>query len=192
MMQFRAFKNTVFSILAVLVLVAGSGGVMAQDSGNPSPLKFPVPKGIKNQLFYLQRDPNINTIICELNVSSSGEVVKEKPVLVYWIRYDEQKEQKDLSMIQRKFAYGIESKLISKDKYELRFVSHKKLPMYLQRAAADQEFHVYATINQKKIQVERIFLRIEGGSFWLPNVRYVEISGIDTATQTATTQRIKI
>ncbi|KEQ29646.1 hypothetical protein N180_19485 [Pedobacter antarcticus 4BY] len=187
-----ALKNSFFQFFIAIFLIGGGFNASAQDTGNPSPLNFPVPKGIENQLFYLQRDPNINTIICELNVGSDGDVIKDKPVSVYWIRYDEKKEKKDLNMIQRKFAYGIDSKEIGKDKYELRFVSHKKLPMYLQRSATDKKFHVYVTVNQKKIQVERIFLRIEGGSFWLPNVKYVEIKGIDTTDSLPTIQRIKI
>lgn len=163
-----------------------------QDTSDPSPLKFPVPKGISNQLFYLQRDPNTNTIICELNVDSKGIVDKDQPVLIYWLRYQENGEKKELGYIQRKFAYGVESKFIGKDQYELRFVSHKKLPMYLVKSEEDKKYHVYVTVNNKKIQIERIFLRIEGGSFWLPNVKYVEIKGMNTSTNSLITERIKI
>lgn len=163
-----------------------------QDQSNPSPLKFPVPKGIVNQLFYLQRDPNTNTIICELNTDSKGQVDDADPVHVYWLRFQENGEKKDLGYIQRKFAYGIESKSMGKGEYELRFVSHKKLPMYLVRSEDDKKYHVYVTVNNKKIQIERIFLRIEGGSFWLPNVKYVEIKGMNTSNNTLITERIKI
>jgi phosphatidylglycerophosphate synthase len=163
-----------------------------QDQSNPSPLKFPVPKGITNQLFYLQRDPNTNTIICELNTDSRGQVDETEPVHVYWLRFQENGEKKDLGYIQRKFAYGIESKSMGKGEYELRFVSHKKLPMYLVKSEDDKKYHVYVTVNNKKIQIERIFLRIEGGSFWLPNVKYVEIKGMNTSNNTLITERIKI
>lgn len=178
-----------------VVFSAGITGVafsQTQDQSNPSPLKFPVPKGIANQLFYLQRDPNLNTIICELNVDSKGQVNKSAPVSVYWIRYEENKERMELSYIQRKFAYGIVSKDLGNDQYELRFVSHKKLPMYLHKGNDDKKYHVYVTVNNKKIEIERIFLRIEGGSFWLPNVKYVEIKGVNTATNAVITERIKI
>lgn len=163
-----------------------------QDQSNPSPIKFPVPKGIANQLFYLQRDPNTNTIICELNTDSKGQVDEADPVHVYWLRFQENGEKKDLGYIQRKFAYGIESKSIGKGEFELRFVSHKKLPMYLVKSEDDKKYHVYVTVNNKKIQIERIFLRIEGGSFWLPNVKYVEIKGMNTSNNTLITERIKI
>ncbi len=161
------------------------------DKSDPSPLKFPVPKGISNQLFYLQRDPNTNTIICELNADKNGVVDRDEPILVYWIRYADKSDKQDLSYIQRKFAYGIQTKELAKDQFELRFVSHKKLPLYLQRGE-DKKFHVYVTVNQKKVQVERIFVRIEGGSFWLPNVKYVEIKGINTDNDAPVNERIKV
>jgi len=163
-----------------------------QDQSNPSPLKFPVPKGITNQLFYLQRDPNTNTIICELNTNDKGQIVQNDPVHVYWLRFEENSEKKELGYVQRKFAYGIESKVLANDQYELRFVSHKKLPMYLVKSDEDKKYHVYVTVNNKKIQIERIFLRIEGGSFWLPNVKYVEIKGMNASNNTLITERIKI
>jgi hypothetical protein len=169
-----------------------SANAQTADQSNPSPLKFPVPKGVTNQLFYLQRDPNTNTIICQLNTNAKGEVDKDEPVNVYWLRYQENGEKKDLGYVQRKFAYGIDSKYLGKDQYELRFVSHKKLPMYLIKSEVDKKYHVFVTVNNKKIQVERIFLRIEGGSFWLPNVKYVEIKGLNTATNASITERIII
>ncbi|MBC7567791.1 MAG: DUF4833 domain-containing protein [Pedobacter sp.] len=162
------------------------------DKVNPSPLKFPTPKGIDNQLFYLQRDPNHNTLIYELNMDKSGDIDEDQPILAYWIRYDENKTKKELSYVQRKFAYGIDSKKINKDQFELRFVSHKKLPLYLSKSAEDKKFHVYVTINNKKLLLDRIFVRIEGGSFWIPNVKYVELRGINQANDTVVTERLVV
>ena len=166
----------------------------AQDveTGNPSPIKFPTPQGISNQLFYLQRDPNTNTIICQLNVDSDGDLDKKDPIKVYWMRYGDKGGKEDLSYIQRKFAYGIQTKAIGNGQYELRFVSHKKLPMYLMKSEEDKKYHVYVTVNKKKIQLDRIFVRIEGGSFWLPNVKYVELKGVNTANKSQITERIKV
>lgn len=161
------------------------------DKSNPSPLKFPVPKGISNQLFYLQRDPNTNTFICELNIDKNGEVDRKDPVLIYWMRYDVDGKKAELSYIQRKFAYGIQTKELGKDHFELRFVSHKQLALYLVKED-DNKFHVYTTVNKKKIRLERIFVRIEGGSFWLPNVKYVELRGINPETNAVIAERIVV
>eukprot|EP01137_Pigoraptor_chileana_P007356 Opistho-2@52830 len=100
------------------------------QQNNPSPLTFPVPKDIKNQLFYIQRDPNTNTVICQLNVDSNGKLNTKNPINVFWMRYADQGEKKELSFIQRKFAYGIETKNLGNGQYELKFAARKNLPMY--------------------------------------------------------------
>ena len=140
------FFTLQFTPLLILDTIAQTA-----DKSNPSPLKFPTPKGIANQLFYLQRDPNLNTLIYELNLDKSGNLIESQPILAYWIRYDENQAKKDLSYVQKKFAYGIDAKKLGKDQFELRFVSHKKLPLYLSKSADDKKYHVYVTINNKKL-----------------------------------------
>lgn len=152
--------------------------------------KFPVPVGIPNQLFYLQRTANSNTIICELNYKDNVLDVDE-PVHVYWLRYEDKGQKEELNFIQKKFAYGIKSTFISKEKYELNFVSYKKYPMILMRGP-NNKFNVYGTINQKQAIVNRIFVKINGGSFWAPNVEYVEIKGIDPSSGKEVIERRKI
>ena len=176
----KKISNKAAMIIGITLSLGLVGiGILPAKAQDPSPLNFPVPKNISNQLFYLQRDPNTNTIICQLNVDHNGEVNNENPVNVFWMRYGDQGEKKELGYIQRKFAYGIQTKNLGKGQFELRFAARKNLPMYLYKSAFDKKYHVFVTVNNKKVQIERIFLRIEGGSFWLPNVKYVEIKGLD-------------
>lgn len=151
---------------------------------------FPVPAVDSNQLFYLQRTSNANTIIYELNYKNSV-LDTEEPIHVYWMKYDEQGQKAELNFLQRKFAYGVKSTLISKDKYKLHLVSYKNYPMYLSKAA-NNKYYVYATINQKEAIVSRIFVKINGGSLWTPNVEYVEVKGTDPATGKEVMERLKI
>ena len=83
-------------------------------------------------------------------------------------------------------------KLIGNNQYKLHFVSYKKFPLYLMKSETDNKYHVYVTANNKKIQLERIFVRIEGGTFWVPNVKYVELSGKNPVNNASLTERIKI
>ena len=152
---------------------------------------FPVPKNIKRMLFYVQRTPNINTIIYELNVDEKGQLNKSNPVHVFWIRYAEEGQQQELSFIQRLYAYGLKTKDLGNNKYELRFVSYKKMPFYLYRSAHDNQFRTYATIAKKEVLLKRIFLQIEGGTFWFPNVVYIEFTGIDPDTGKEIVERFK-
>jgi phosphatidylglycerophosphate synthase len=153
---------------------------------------FPVPPQTSHSLFYLQRTPNANTIICELN-EKNGIPDKEDPVHVLWIRYTEQRQRQELNWIQRTFAYGIKSRDMGNDTYELRFVSYKQTPLYLKPSPVDHRYHVYATIAGRQAILNRIFIKINpGGTFWSPNVEYLELRGIDTENGQEIMQRIKI
>jgi len=185
-----SFKYITKSLIVITILVTIiSENVLAQ-SKNPSPLNFPTPKNIDNMLFYIQRDPNINTAIYAINYQENGKINKSNPIKAYWIRYAENGEKKDFNYMQRKFAYGLESKTLNNEEFELQFVSYKKLPLTLKKIDSDQKYHVFVSVNQKRIQVEKIFVRIEGGSFWLPNVKYAEVTGIETSSNKIITERM--
>ncbi|WP_046244161.1 DUF4833 domain-containing protein [Hymenobacter terrenus] len=159
----------------------------------PQPgIVFPVPTGISNQLFYLQRDPNINTVIYQLNLNGAGKLDEDEPVRVFWIRYTEQGERKELSFIQRKFAYGLSAKKLATDKYELKFAAYNKVRFFLMKSPADNAFHVYTTIASKQIVLTRVYLRIEGGTFWVPNVKYIEFKGWNAASREPVVERVSV
>lgn len=178
------YKNYKRAFLLLFIIASSAAlTVFAQE-------RFPVPAGNPNQLFFLQRTSNTNTIVCELNYEK-GVLNADDPVHVFWIRYTDKGQKEELNFIQKKFAYGVKSTLISKDKYELNFVSYNKYPMYLMKGT-NNRYNVYGIINQKQAIVNRIFVKINGGSFWSPNVEYVEIKGIDPSNGKEVIERRKI
>ena len=90
MIRKRLFFIIILTIVQVVFNFAAAQGTT-----------FPVPDGNAKQLFFLQRTPNTNTIVCELNYKD-GIVDKEEPIHVFWIRYQEKGQMEDLSFIQRK------------------------------------------------------------------------------------------
>jgi phosphatidylglycerophosphate synthase len=193
---FKPRAGVVAGILAVLFMATGitagahtpylsATTVEAQDT-------FPVPKGVSNMLFYLQRTPNTNTICYTLNLSN-GVLDDEEPVKVFWIRYaTEGGIYKDLNFIQRKFAYGVKVKKLAKDNYEIRSVAYSKRPLYL-RKATDARYYMFATIGGKFSVLNRIYIKIDpGGTFWSPNVDYIELKGRVAATGEPVIERIKV
>ena len=151
---------------------------------------FPVPV-VNNQLFYLQRTANTNTVVYEANLNSKGQIDEDNPVRVYWIRYPEGGMKKDLSYIQRVFAYGIKTQRQSTDVFNTHVVSYKKAQLTVKKSTKDNKYHAYATINHKEAMLTRIFLKIEGGAFWSPNVIYIELKGRDEATGEEVMERFK-
>jgi hypothetical protein len=171
---------------------ASRPGPAASHRGPGEQDTFPVPPHTQNSLFYLQRTPNSNTIICELN-EKNGVPDKEEPVHVLWIRYGEHKQRQELSFVQRHFAYGLAFHNLGHDQYEFHFVSYKKIPLYLKKSPTDNAHHVYANIIGRQAILNRIYIKINpGGSFWSPNVEYLELDGTDPENGKALMQRIKI
>ena len=153
---------------------------------------FPVPPVNGSSLFYLQRTPNINTVVYELN-QTNGMTDKDEPVKIQWIRYTEKRQRQDLSWIQRRFAYGLKQKDMGNGTYELRFFAFKKVPLYLKKSPVDNKQHVFVDISGRQAILNRVYLRIDpGGSFWSPNVRYLEVTGVDTENGKELVQRIKV
>jgi hypothetical protein len=174
----------IYQILAFILLL-GLQNVCAQRDA-----KYPTPSGNIHELFFIQRDPNINTLIYELNTNKGG-LIADEPVHVYWIRYADKGQKEELNYIQRNFAYGVKSKLISKDNYEINFVSYKKKQMFLKKSV-DNKFYIFTDINKKQAILKQVFIRVNGGSFWVPNIEYVELKGIDPVTGAEVVEKMKI
>jgi phosphatidylglycerophosphate synthase len=188
----RASAVALLLLAALLGTGPGSEGVARPVADTLSAAHFPTPAGIANQLFYLQRNANTNTVVYQLNLDGQGRLNRREPVHVFWLRYAEGGQARALSFIQRRFAYGLHAKPVGPGAYELRFVSYAKFPLYLARSAGDNQYRVYTTIGRRKAVLQRIFLRIEGGTFWAPNVQYVELKGTDAATGADLVERINV
>jgi hypothetical protein len=175
-MNFTLPRSGFFAFSAALLLIIPT----FRHDGKLKPEDFPRPQ-VKDQLFYVQRTFNINTIVYTLNTDASGELNMNEPIKANWINYARDGKTEGLNYIQRKFAYGIETELLDKAKgnFKFNFVSYKKQPIFLVRAAHDNQYHAYSIFNNEMLLIHRIYVHIEGGSFWLPGVKYIEITGMD-------------
>ena len=153
---------------------------------------FPVPAGIKNQLFYLQRTTNTNTVIYSLNVNEKGELDESTPVKVFWIRYPEGGMRKELNFIQKAFAYGTISKKNKDGSFTIQLVAYKKKEFILKKSPSDNTYKMYTLINNKESEIKRVYIQIDpGGTLFNPNVRYIEMKGKEAATNKPIMERFK-
>lgn len=187
-------RATYILVIALSVLLAPLTGYAHTNTLAPDVVNevdtFPVPKAIKDMLFYVQRTPNTNTIVYELNYEKDGTLKTDNPVHIFWLRYQEDGRRKELNFIQRKFAYGLNVKKLKDGGYDLRFVSYDKHPLFLRRAT-DNNYYVYTTIQNKQTILKRIYIKIDGGTFWHPNVLYIELRGIEASTGKEIFERFK-
>lgn len=171
------------AIVCLFLLILGSPSFAQEKeviSGQINKDKLPVPHEI-NQLFYLQRDPDLNTVVYALNIQN-GELNQSEPVLPYWIRYADKGQNQKLSFIQRKMAYGINHKELEPGVFELHVQAYKPLKILLSKNEKSGKYQALVKIKETDILLNRIFVRINGGSFFKPNVQYIEICGHNAAT----------
>jgi len=179
-------KSFIILIVSLLLgIILNVPEAYSQDS-----LQFPTPTGNPNQLFFLQRSQNTNTVIYELNLKN-GVMDTIEPVHIFWICYAEHGQREELTELQRKHAYGLAIKYITKDHYELRFLADKKYAMDLMKGP-DNKFHIYRLVNQKRVIFSKIYLQIHGGTLLSPNIEYVVLTGIDPDTGSDVSEKTTI
>ena len=178
-------QRVMISITIILILSQTS---YAQNGIDQTKLSKP---NSCNMLFFLQRDPDTNAVVYELNFNSDGTLQKNAPIKASWVRYKEKQKFKELTAIEQKFAYGILSKLIAEDEYEIRLVAYKKMPMYLKKSGTDQKYHLYIKDEGKDLLLKRVFVRINRGSFWFPKVQYIDLITTNSTTGMEILKRIK-
>lgn len=184
-----------FALIVVLLHLLPGGGIAQSQAKNKEiniSDTFPVPAPNKDMMFYVQRTHNKNTIVYELNYNKDSTLNESEPVKIYWIRYSDHGEIAPLSFIQRKYAYGLEAELTDpvKKTYKLQFVSYKKRTIYLMRSQTDGRYHAFLDINGRMAFFTKAFAKIEGGTFWLPHIAYVELTGREIGNGKKTIERI--
>lgn len=70
--------------------------------------EYPVPSE-PNQVFYIERSSNSNTVIYAANLDKDGKLDKNEPIVAFWRWYNVDGHKKSLNFAERMMAYGIKS-----------------------------------------------------------------------------------
>jgi len=77
-----------------------------------------------DHLFFIERSKNKHLVQYDVQLTENDDILDSNPISVYWIL--ENGKQRDLSMIQRRLAYGIDSyERLGKNKFKVVFVALK-------------------------------------------------------------------
>jgi hypothetical protein len=144
-------------------------------------------KGTENKgqpLLKITRSRDANEIWYTLNLNQNSSLNTENPIRAFWVKKAENYKTEPLSRIQSRFAYGVKvlaSKQNKTNEWDFQFVSYARQTFTLRQISSDI-FKVFTYYRNKEMEVTRIFVQIDGGSFWVPSVPYVMLTGIDTQT----------
>lgn len=134
------------------------------------------------QLFKIQRSKDKNQIFYDLNLTKEGLLDEKEPINIYWIRSNEPNKKSPLTWVQKHYAYGLTYISKNESQAKFHFVSYSKKELILKKNK-EEKFSVFTEYNNKWLELNRIFIQIDGGTFWFPKITRVELHSIDPITK---------
>lgn len=127
-----------------------------------------------NSLFKIGRSKDANEIYYEVKTTANGSLDLKEPIKIYWIKYTKNNAIEPLTIVQQKFAYGLKFLETTQESAEFQFVSYSKRTLTL-RKNNDGNYGVFTEVEGKEVELERVFIQIDGGTFWFPKITRVEV-----------------
>lgn len=143
-----------------------------------------------NQLFYLQRSKDANTVVYQANFLADQKLSPQKPVAVYWMRYAEQGQREELSAIQWQLAYGYQHRPCAPGTYELRLNAYPKRPLHVVHNQGKTV--AMMEINGQKACLQKVFVQLASSFRLVPKVAYIDLYGVDPDSGQPVHERISI
>lgn len=158
-----------------LVLALDCTELLAQDA-------------VSHPLFKIERSKNANIIQYDARSGPDGKLLKKVPVVGYWIRLAEQGQVKELSWVQRTFAFGFKTRLAKdRNSAEMDMVGDLGAPVSVIRVC--DEYRATAPIEGKTSYLEKIYIKASGKGISV-KVEYIELFGKDIETGADRYQKI--
>jgi hypothetical protein len=138
-------------------------------------------------LFHIERSKNKNIVQYDICVSDDDKVSDPNPVKVYWILKNGAKQ--DLSFIQAKLAYGIESQArMAEDKIGVILTPLKDRQIIVQKI--EDAYKAVLAIAGKASILDRVYVKSEERSLGLPKVIYIDLFGRTLETGASVAERL--
>jgi hypothetical protein len=134
-----------------------------------------------NQLFYVQRSPNSNTVIYAAKLDAKGNLNPSAPVEAFWRKFNIDGSRQPLNFIERMTAYGV--KLDRNKAGQPVTFSIAALPERKVTVSLDGEHRPQALmqIGSHKVKVAYVYLHVVEGGL-MPSVPDLDVFGTDIAS----------
>jgi hypothetical protein len=167
-------------VLVALALAATALPPRAGASHVAGSNGYPVPHE-QNQIFFVQRSMNPNTIVYTARLNADGLLDRRRPVDVFWRRFNDDGEKRELSLLERSGAFGVTAQRVPNRKSTFRV----NVVSYPERAAlltvVNGRPRLEAEVAGEPAELISAFLHLdESGS--VPSVTRVDLVGRSLAT----------
>jgi hypothetical protein len=141
-----------------------------------------------NQLFYVERSVNSNTVVYAARLDAHGSIDLKTPVDAFWRWYNVDGERKNLNLIERMMAYGVRVKPPRPNQpvtFTIAALPERTLTLDL-----DDHRHPEALIQigGRTVKLAYVYLEVIDGI--VPKVPSFDIFGIDKASGKAVREHV--
>jgi len=143
----------------------------------------------QNIVFVVKHSQSPNVVVYQANINVQKNLDEKKPINVYWLMNTKGKTTEELTMIEWKLAFGFKLiPMIKGKKYKilLNAIKDKYITIVQDEIGKVEGF---MTLNGHYTKLVNVFIEFEH-SFYIPDVKYVDLSGNDTTTGKLITERI--
>ncbi len=144
----------------------------------------------QNQVFYIQRSMNRNTVVYAAQFDAAGNLLRN-PIRSYWRRYEEQNQTKPLKLVERLFAYGVKARPNrDKQSWKVTFAPLSALTVQMRQSEPFQSA-LWARINNRDYKLIYGFLDLDDGGLF-PRVVQLRLYTYDPVSENYVTHLISV
>ena len=141
-----------------------------------------------NQLFYVERSVNSNTVVYTANIDAHNAINPKMPVGAFWRWYNVDGHRKDLNFIEKMMAYGVHANSPRQNQpitFTIAALPERTLTLDL-----DDQKHPEALIQiaGRTVKLAYVYLEVVDGV--IPSVPSLDIFGTDKASGKAVREHV--
>jgi hypothetical protein len=149
---------------------------------------YPIPSE-PNQVFYIERSSNSNTVIYCANLKD-GKLDTSEPIVGYWRWYNVDGHIKQLNFAERMMAYGIKS--VKHDgpngSYSFKIAAMPERTLYIGLDAKGQP-EVFGKVGDHWVKLAYVYLEVDDHGL-MPDVPELDFFGLERTTGKAIREHI--
>jgi hypothetical protein len=127
-----------------------------------------------HRLFFIERNKNNNYVQYDARLTKNNDLYASNPVTPYWVL--ENGGQKELTLVERKYAYGIDSQeKLEENKFRIVLVALKDRQIIIERI--NGSFRALVSINGRQSILEKVYIESKERLTGLPKVLYIDLFG---------------
>jgi len=159
-----------FFTFALGMFIVLSSGFTNPENKEPYPGDY--------TLFHIERSRDADVVMYDVNLDSQGKLDSSNPISVYWKKISGHGQPEPITMIQKKFGYGIKFKSITETVADFQLISYPDRTFQL-RGSGNNTYRVYTISGDKEIELSSLYIQFEDNSFWFPTISRIELKGVD-------------